>query len=65
MTCADRPNLTLVRTLPDGSRHWRQDPIDFSGHRTVAEIDAAEAAKLRSEQYWARVEELTGKRRKR
>jgi len=40
MTPIVRSNFTLVRTNPDGSRVWRQKPIDFSGHRTVAEIDA-------------------------
>jgi len=35
----NHPGATLIRTTADGTRVWRQRPIDFSGHRTVAEVD--------------------------
>jgi len=40
---ADRfPGATLIRTNPDGTRIWRQRPINFANHRTVAEVDAGQ-----------------------
>jgi hypothetical protein len=35
----NHPGATLLRTTADGARIWRQRPLDFSGHRTVAEVD--------------------------
>jgi hypothetical protein len=36
----NHPGATLVRVNADGTRVWRQRPIDFANHRTVAEVDA-------------------------
>lgn len=43
-----RERLILVRTNPDGTRIFRQRPLDFSRHRTVAEIDAGRSITARA-----------------
>jgi hypothetical protein len=38
----NHPGATLVRFNADGTRVWRQRPIDFANYRTVAEVDAGQ-----------------------
>lgn len=38
----NHPGAILVRVNADDTRTWRQRPINFANHRTVAEVDAGQ-----------------------